>query len=144
MDEKKQIEQLKQEVHNLKEQLESSIPRRRVRRVFKEFKKMLEQDINTDTKKDIDILKEFITKIEKDGESMAGQEIKTAIEHLISVSLVTKDTDEEINYIHDNKVLNLMTRMMARQCSTPIYDSEWIWEYWRMEAEKGLGGYINE
>ena len=35
---------LKAEIHNLKEQIENFIPRRRVRRVYKMLKKILEQD----------------------------------------------------------------------------------------------------
>ena len=40
---------------------------------------------NTDTKFYVTILKDFITKIEKEGKAEAGQEVKTAIEHLLSV-----------------------------------------------------------
>lgn len=35
---------LKQEIHNLKEQLDNFIPRRRVRRVYKMLGKILKQD----------------------------------------------------------------------------------------------------
>ena len=40
--------ELRTENHNLKEKLESFIPRRRVRRIFKQVKKILEQDGITD------------------------------------------------------------------------------------------------
>ena len=40
---------------------------------------------NTDTKFYVTILKDFINKIEKEGKAEAGQEVKTAIEHLLSV-----------------------------------------------------------
>ena len=39
---------LKSEVNDLKEQLQSYIPRRRVRRVYKQLRKILEQDIEND------------------------------------------------------------------------------------------------
>lgn len=43
-----EIVKLKNEVHALNERLENYIPRRRVRRVFKQLKKILEQDGVTD------------------------------------------------------------------------------------------------
>lgn len=79
-----EIKKLKSENHNLKEKLENYIPRRRVRRVFKSLKAILEQDIISTDKEDLEILKRFINKIEKEGKAEAGQEIKTAIEHIIS------------------------------------------------------------
>ena len=82
---KKEIIQLKSENHDLKEQLQNYIPRRRVRRVYKSLKTILESDIENDTKKYKETLIKFVNKIEKEGEQKAGQEIKTAIEHLISV-----------------------------------------------------------
>lgn len=83
MDLKEENKNLKKENHDLKEQLESYIPRRRVRRVFKQLKKILEQDIEDNRQVHIQKLKEFITVIEKEGSAIAGQDIKTAIEHLI-------------------------------------------------------------
>ena len=59
---------LKSEVNDLKEQLQSYIPRRRVRRVYKQLRKILEQDIENDSAIYISQLKTFITKIEKNGE----------------------------------------------------------------------------
>ena len=76
---------LKSEVNDLKEQLQSYIPRRRVRRVYKQLRKILEQDIENDSAIYISKLKTFITNIEKNGEAVAGQDIKTAIEHLLSI-----------------------------------------------------------
>ena len=77
------LKKLEKENHNLREQLENFIPRRRVRRVYKMLGDILEE--NTDTKFYVTILKDFITKIEKEGKAEAGQEVKTAIEHLLSV-----------------------------------------------------------
>ena len=74
---------LEEENHNLKEQLENYIPRRRVRRIYKLLGDILEAD--TDVSSHIQILKRFINKIEKEGKAEAGPEIKTAIEHLLSV-----------------------------------------------------------
>ena len=78
-----EIKKLKAENVNMKEQLQSYIPRRRVRRIYKMLGNILEAD--TDVSSHIQTLKDFITKIEKEGKAEAGQEIKTAIEHLLSV-----------------------------------------------------------
>ena len=80
-----EIMELKNEIHYLKEQLQYFIPRRRVRRIYKMLGKILNQDLQNDNKQYIELLKEFIQKIEKEGQQMAGQDIKTAIEHLISI-----------------------------------------------------------
>lgn len=77
------LKKLQTENHDLKEQLQSYIPRRRVRRIYKMLGNILEAD--TDVSPHIQTLKDFITKIEKEGKAEAGQEIKTAIEHLLSV-----------------------------------------------------------
>lgn len=77
------LKKLQAENHNLKEQLENYIPRRRVRRVYKMLGDILEAD--TDVSPHIQTLKEFIIKIEKEGKAEAGQDIKFAIEHLLSV-----------------------------------------------------------
>ena len=81
---------LKSEDNDLKEQLQSYIPRRRVRRVYKQLRKILEQDIENDSAIYISQLKTFITNIEKNGEAVAGQDIKTAIEHLLSICEVNE------------------------------------------------------
>ena len=81
----KELNRLKTENHDLKEQVQNYIPRRRVRRIYKDLKKILEKDIESDNKKYKNILIDFINKIEKEGTVEAGQEIKTAIEHLISI-----------------------------------------------------------
>ena len=78
-----ELKQLRKENHNLKEQLENFIPRRRVRRVYKMLGNILEAD--TDVKPYIDILTKFINEIEKKGKAEAGTEVKMAIEHLLSV-----------------------------------------------------------
>ena len=78
-----EIKKLKAENVNMKEQLQSYIPGRRVRRIYKMLGNILEAD--TDVSPHIQTLKDFITKIEKEGKAEAGQEIKTAIEHLLSV-----------------------------------------------------------
>lgn len=70
-------------IAELEEQLQNYIPRRRVRRVYKMLGNILDSETNVD--KYVDTLKKFINKIEKDGKAEAGQEIKTAIEHLLSV-----------------------------------------------------------
>lgn len=87
---------LKSENAELKEKLQSYIPRRRVRRVFKQLKTILEADIQDENKIYLDQLKEFIQKIEKEGPQMAGQDIKTAIEHIIG-DYELKDPNDDIN-----------------------------------------------
>ena len=86
LSQKEKLEDLKKlqtENHDLKEQLQSYIPRRRVRRIYKMLGNILEAD--TDVSPHIQTLKNFINKIEKEGKAEAGQEVKTAIEHLLSV-----------------------------------------------------------
>ena len=77
------LKELEEENHNMKEQLQNFIPRRRVRRVYKMLGDIL--DFNRNTDEYVKLLKDFINKIEKEGKAEAGQEIKTAIEHLLSV-----------------------------------------------------------
>lgn len=78
-----EIQNLKNKIAEQKEQLENFVPRRRVRRIYKMLGNILDE--NTNTIKYVDVLKEFINKIEKEGKAEAGQDIKTAIEHLLSV-----------------------------------------------------------
>lgn len=94
----KELRRLKAENVEMKEKLDNYIPRRRVRRIFKSLKAILEADIQDDNKIYLDQLKELIKKIEKEGPQMVGQEIKTAIEHLIS-DYELKDPDD--GYLND-------------------------------------------
>ena len=94
----KELRRLRAENVEMKEKLDNYIPRRRVRRVFKSLKAILEVDIQDDNKIYLDQLKEFIQKIEKEGPQMAGQEIKTAIEHIIG-DYELKDPDDD--YLND-------------------------------------------
>lgn len=94
----KELRRLRAENVEMKEKLDNYIPRRRVRRIFKSLKAILEADIQDDNKIYLDQLKEFIQKIEKEGPQMAGQEIKTAIEHIIG-DYELKDPDN--NYLDD-------------------------------------------
>lgn len=79
----KEEQELKNRVATLEEQLKNFIPRRRVRRIYKMIGNILDAD--TDVGEYVNILTDFINKIEKDGNAVAGQEVKTAIEHLLSV-----------------------------------------------------------
>lgn len=94
----KELRRLRAENVEMKEKLDNYIPRRRVRRIFKSLKAILEADIQDDNKIYLDQLKEFIQKIEKEGPQMAGQEIKTAIEHIIG-DYELKDPED--NYLDD-------------------------------------------
>lgn len=76
-------QELENKIAELEEQLKSFIPRRRVRRVYKMLGDILDAD--TDVGEYVTTLTNFINKIEKEGSAVAGQEIKTAIEHLLSV-----------------------------------------------------------
>ena len=78
-----ETQELKNKVVTLEEQLKNYIPRRRVRRIYKMLGNILEAD--TDVSPHIQVLKDFITKIEKEGNAVAGQDVKFAIEHLLSV-----------------------------------------------------------
>jgi hypothetical protein len=71
--------------NNLEQLLKLSIPRRRVRRVYKQLREILAEGDTEDTKKYIKMLQDFTRKIETDGDQIAGQEIKTAIQHLLSM-----------------------------------------------------------
>ena len=94
----KELRRLRAENVEMKEKLDNYIPRRRVRRIFKSLKAILEADIQDDNKIYLDQLKEFIQKIEKEGPQMAGQEIKTAIERIIG-DYELKDPDDD--YLND-------------------------------------------
>lgn len=94
----KELRRLRAENVEMKEKLDNYIPRRRVRRIFKSLKAILEADIQDDNKIYLDQLKEFIQKIEKEGPQMAGQEIKTAIEHIIG-DYELKDPDDDLDDI---------------------------------------------
>lgn len=94
----KELRRLRAENVEMKEKLDNYIPRRRVRRIFKSLKAILEADIQNNNKIYLNQLKEFIQKIEKEGPQMAGQEIKTAIEHIIG-DYELKDPDD--NYLDD-------------------------------------------
>ena len=58
----KELRRLRAENVEMKEKLDNYIPRRRVRRVFKSLKAILEADIQDDNKIYLDQLKEFIQK----------------------------------------------------------------------------------
>lgn len=94
----KELRRLRAENVEMKEKLDNYIPRRRVRRIFKSLKAILEADIQDDNKIYLDQLKEFIQKIEKEGPQIAGQEIKTAIERIIG-DYELKDPDDD--YLND-------------------------------------------
>lgn len=104
----KELRRLRAENVEMKEKLDNYIPRRRVRRIFKSLKAILEADIQDDNKIYLDQLKEFIQKIEKEGPQMAGQEIKTAIEHIIGDYELKDPDDDYLNDITTNisKTLN--------------------------------------
>ena len=90
MDELKEIEklrkenqELKNEIHNLNEKLENYIPRRRVRRAYKILRNILEADMKDERTEHINNLRKFVQQIEESGPILAGQNIKQSVEHLI-------------------------------------------------------------
>ena len=90
-----ELRKLKAENVELKEQLENYIPRRRVRRVYKQLKTILEADIQNENKESVELLTQFIQKIEKEGPQEAGQEIKTAIERVLGLIDLDNIEDKE-------------------------------------------------
>ena len=87
-----QLRILKAENAELKEKLKTSIPRRRVRRVFKSLKNILEQDVKDDYAKYVDVLKTLANKIEKEGPQEVGEDVRQAIEHILgSYEINTKE-----------------------------------------------------
>lgn len=90
----KEIRDLNNEIHDLKEQLKTSIPRRRVRRVFRQLKKILEQDIVSKDIEHIKYLKDFITKY-RDGEKVEiSENLVIAIERCLSLTELGDDLDD--------------------------------------------------
>lgn len=92
------IKQLEAENNDLKEKLKNYIPRRRVRRVFKQLKKVLEQDIPVDDDKYLDILKKFIKKIEVNGTAEASSIEKEAIEYILSRYEIQEELESDLAY----------------------------------------------
>lgn len=80
-----ELQKIKNENTELKEKLQNYIPRRRVRRVYKQLKAILEEDLKNENKQYIEKLKRFINEIERVGVQTAGKDIKQAIEHLLSI-----------------------------------------------------------
>ncbi len=86
MDKDKKIQELNNEINALKEQLKSYIPRRRVRRVYKQLKHILEQDIVGENIGYINYLKALITRYrskESDTPIIVDEPTIVAIEHLL-------------------------------------------------------------
>lgn len=84
-----ELKKLRIENHDLKEQIQNYIPRRRVRRVFKQLKKILEQDLIEQNYGYINYLKSIIDKHkmikenDKAGVIIVDDVMITAIENLI-------------------------------------------------------------
>lgn len=84
-----ELKKLRAENHDLKEQMQNYIPRRRVRRVYKQLKKILEQDLIEQNYGYINYLKSVINryKIIKENNQSAvivvDDAMITAIENLI-------------------------------------------------------------
>ena len=73
------------ENNDLKVQLQSSIPRRRVRRAYKVLREILEEGSSEQTKLHVKRLQDFVMKIQNEGEQVAGEEIKESIQYLLSI-----------------------------------------------------------
>lgn len=89
MEIEEELKKLRAENHDLKEQIQNYIPRRRVRRVYKQLKKILEQDLIEQNYGYINYLKSIIDrhKIIKENNQTAvivvDDTMITAIENLI-------------------------------------------------------------
>lgn len=77
------IKKLEAENNDLKIKLSNYIPRRRVRRIFKSLKSILEKDLYSENKQYVILLKEFAKKIDKEGPQTADDNIRQAIEHVL-------------------------------------------------------------
>lgn len=79
-----ELKKLRAENHDLKEQIQNYIPRRRVRRVFKQLKKILEQDIEHENIAYSNYLKVIITKYRNEGikDMIVDEPLIVAIEHI--------------------------------------------------------------
>ena len=73
------------ENNDLKVKLQSSIPRRRVRRVYKVLREILEEGSSEQTKLHVKRLQDFVIKIQNEDEQVAGEEIKASIQYLLSM-----------------------------------------------------------
>lgn len=84
-----ELKKLRAENHDLKEQIQNYIPRRRVRRVYKQLKKILEQDLIEQNYGYINYLKSIIDKYKmmkennQAGVIIVDDVMITAIENLI-------------------------------------------------------------
>lgn len=65
------------------EKLKTYIPRRRVRRIFKDLRTILEKDLKDENQKYVDQLRELCIKIDKEGPQVVGNDIRTALEHIL-------------------------------------------------------------
>lgn len=79
-----ELKKLRAENHDLKEQIQNYIPRRRVRRVYKQLKKILEQDIEQENISYSNYLKVIITKYRNKGikDMIVDEPLIVAIEHI--------------------------------------------------------------
>lgn len=79
-----ELKKLRAENHDLKEKLQSYIPRRRVRRIFKSLKHILEQDIEQENIAYSNYLKVIITKYRNEGikNMIVDEPLIVAIEHI--------------------------------------------------------------
>lgn len=119
-----EIKKLKAENVELKEQLENYIPRRRVRRVYKQLKTILEADIQNENKESVELLTQFIQKIEKEGPQEAGQEIKAAIERVLGLVDLNdiEDSVVETTYI-DGEIINKVISNIEGQIEMDLFSN---------------------
>ena len=75
----------KLQVENIeyKEKIKNYIPRRRVRRVFKDLRTILEKDLKDENKEYVNQLRELCIKIDREGPQTVGNDIRMALEHIL-------------------------------------------------------------
>lgn len=119
-----ELQKLRTENHDLKEQLENYIPRRRVRRVYKQLKTILEADIQNENKESVELLTQFIQKIEKEGPQEAGQEIKAAIERVLGLVDLNdiEDSVVETTYI-DGEIIDKVISNIEGQIEMDLFSN---------------------
>ena len=94
MEPEKSISELKMENNILRQQIESGIPRKRIRRIYRELKEILEEGIYDENRKYIYILKTLSHDIEKDGKACVSRPVKEAIDHLLPLIDLTGKEEE--------------------------------------------------
>ena len=91
---KNENSKLRQENNDIYEKLKTSIPRRRVRRIYNMTKKILEEDISSENHAYLNYLKVVVTKYRNKEKVKLDEPLVTAIEHCIGLVEIHGDDDD--------------------------------------------------